>query len=307
MSTISRWMALERADGIGPAHLKEIRLSLEHKGLAITDLFELSAEEIINEFPFPEKIALSIAGARKALGRIEEDYFQIIDRGFDVVPFFSPFYPARLAELLGNTAPPLLYLLGNPGILGLRGVALLGDKFVSDKGAEIAYTAARELSLHQVTTISGYAAGADMIAHRSALQNNGATVAVLPQGILKFRLHPSLEDVFDMDRIAVISPFYPTREANRFNAFIRNKIACALARAVFIIEAPAEGGIFEAGKSAVKLGVPLFTVQYATCPKNALGNNALIEELGATPVRGRFTNDLLVPNMEKILAAAKFN
>lgn len=207
---------------------------------------------------------------------------------------------------MGNAIPPLLYIYGNRSILNYRAVAILGDKNISDKGGEIAYTAARELCLHQITTVSGYAAGADMIAHRGALQNSGTTLAVLPQGILKFKVHETLKDVFDPERLVIVSPFYPNREATVFNAFIRNKICCALSRAVFIIEAPLDGGIFEAAKSAHKLGIPLFTAEYASYPKNAEGNRRIIEELGGTPVRGRFMNDLLVPNMEKIIGLAKF-
>ena len=307
MDTTSCWIALEQTEGMGPAHMKEIHDALKGMDLSITDLFDLTGEEILAEFSFSQKVADCIIRAKSSAPQIEDDYFQVIDSGFEVVPFFSNFYPVRLKEIMGTTFPPLLYLYGNKSILNYRGIALLGDKFISDKGGEIAYTAARELSHHQITTISGYAAGADMIAHRSALENSGTTLAVLPQGILKFSFHESLKDVFDPERIAVISPFYPTREATKFNAFIRNKIACAIARAVFIIEAPHEGGIYEAGKSAHKLNVPLFTTEYGSYPKSAEGNRRLIEELGAMPVRGRFINDLLVPNMEKILGIAKFN
>ncbi len=306
MENIAYWIALEQAEGIGPAHMKEIYDSLQKSGLSINDLFDLSAEEILAEFTFSEKTARAIAGAKAIASKIEDDYFQIIDCGYDVIPFYSAHYPSRLTEIMGSALPPLLYMFGNRSILNYRGIAVLGDKNISDKGSEIAYTAAMELSAHRITTISGYAAGADMIAHRSALQNNGTTLAVLPQGILRFKLHDSLRDVLDPERIAVISPFYPTREANKFNAFIRNKIACALSRAVFIIEAPAEGGIYEAGKSAHKLGIPLFTAEYASYPKNAEGNRLIISELGGTPVRGRFVNDLLVPNMEKMIGIAKF-
>ena len=116
----------------------------------------------------------------------------------------------------------------------------------------------------------------------------------------------ALKDVFSQDNIVIVSTFYPTKEANRFNAFIRNKIACAISQAAFIVEAPAEGGIFEAAKSANKLGIPLFTAKYSNYPENAAGNQIILEKLGGQPVMGRMVDNMLVPNTDRIIAAVKF-
>ena len=81
---------------------------------------------------------------------------------------------------------------------------------------------------------------------------------------------------------------------------------CALSHAVYIVEAPEEGGVFEAAKSANKLNIPLFTTQYSEYPENAAGNKIILEEMSGMPVRGRMENDMLVPNMDKIIGFAKF-
>ena len=307
MTNIAHWIALEQTDGIGPAHLKEIHRALSGPGLSVLDLFDLEEDEIVQELHLNRKTAEAVVRAKMLLQRIEEDYFAIIDSGSEVIPFFSEKYPLRLQEIMGNTAPPLLYVLGSTELLNARGIAILGDKFVSPKGSEIAFTAARELASRQIITTSGYASGVDMIAHRAALEQGGKTAAVLPYGILKFRPHDSLIPVLDPERFTAVSPFYPTEEANKFNAYIRNKIACALAMAVYIVESPSEGGVYEAAKSAHKLKIPLFTTQYGSYPENALGNEKIIGELGGLPVKGRYVNDLLVPNLEKMIGIAKFN
>ena len=67
-----------------------------------------------------------------------------------------------------------------------------------------------------------------------------------------------------------------------------------MARAVFIVEAPPEGGIFEAAKSARNLKVPLFTTAYADYPKNAGGNPVILSSMEGRPVRGRYENEMLV-------------
>ncbi len=306
MNSTKYWIALEQTHGIGPAHLMEIHEALKEQNLSVADLCDLSSDDIRKEFRFQEKITEAIAGVQATLPKIEEDYFRLLESGIDVVTFFSDLYPARLREILGNASPPLLYIYGNTRLLKQKGVAILGDKDVSDKGEMIAFEASRELAKHRIPVISGYARGADLIAHRSALVNGGATIALVPYGIFHLSIPEILRDVMNPDSVAAVSPFYPNREPNKFNAFIRNKIICALSYAVFIVEAPPDGGIFEAAKSASNLKVPLFTTEYGEYPKNAGGNRKIVDELGGIPVKGKMENSILVPNMDRIIGMAKF-
>jgi DNA protecting protein DprA len=306
MNSTKHWIALEQTHGIGPAHLMEIHETLKGAGLSIADICDLSPDEIKKEFRFPEKIAEALAQVPAMIPKIEEDYFKLLESGIDVIPFFSEQYPSRLLATMGHAVPPLLYVYGNNKLLKKRGVAVLGDKDVSEKGEMISFAAAHELARHDLAVISGYARGADLIAHRSSIVNNGTTIALVPYGIFHLTVPDILRDVMDLERLAIVSPFYPNKEANKYNAFIRNKIICALSYAVFVVEAPEEGGIFEAAKSAFNLKIPLYTVEYAEFPKNAGGNRKIIDELGGIPVLGRMDKDLLVPNMDKIIGNAKF-
>jgi DNA processing protein len=307
MSSLKHWIALEQAQGMGPAHLKEIHETLSSMGLSISDLFECSAAEITQEFPFQKKVIEIILSAKDLVDQIEGDYLSMIDAGITVLPFFSAQYPRRLLEIMGNEFPPILYVLGDLSLLGRRSVAILGDRDVSQKGEMIAYGAAKELARHDVITVSGMASGVGIIAHRSAMENGGKTTAVIPCGMLHFKAPGFLMEVMSPDRIVIVSPFYPSREMNKFNAFIRNKIICALSQAVYIVEAPKDGGIFEAAKSARKLNIPLYTTKYAQYPENAAGNPLIMEELGGLPVQRRRESEGLEPNMDQIMAHAKFN
>ena len=177
---------------------------------------------------------------------------------------------------------------------------------MSERGEMISFEAARVLARHRIVVVSGFARGADLIAHRSALVHDGATVAMVPYGIFHLTVPDLLRDVMDPGRIAVVSPFYPSREPNKYNAFIRNKFICAMSCAAYIVEAPPEGGIFEAAKSAHNLNVPLFTTEYAEFPKNAGGNRKIIDEMGGIPVLGKMENGMLVPNMDRLVGTARF-
>lgn len=168
MNSTKYWIALEQTHGIGPAHLIELHALLKDRGLSLVDLCDLTAAEIKNEFRLPDKIAEAVAGVPQVLPKIEDDYLKLLESGIEVVPFFSELYPQRLHETLGTGIPPLLYLYGSSRLLKEKGVAILGDKDVSERGEMISFEAARILARHRINVVSGFARGADLIAHRSA-------------------------------------------------------------------------------------------------------------------------------------------
>ena len=301
------WIALAQSKGIGPANLKIIHQSLKKHSLSAADIFSLSAKEIIHEFEFNDKIIEAIISSKGALSRIEDIYFELLDTGIETLLFFEDSYPPRFIDILGSAFPPILYTYGKKSLLNERGAAILGEKEISSKGEEITYLAAKELSAHEIIIISGLARGADEIAHRSALENSGRTIAMLPYGIKHLKIPHTLEHVYNEDNLLLISPFYPDVEYNKFNAFIRNRLICALAHAVYIVECPSESGIFEAGKSAHKLNVPLFVTEYTEYPDSASANKQLIEEFNAFPVKGKMISHVLAPNMDKLIGIVKFD
>jgi DNA protecting protein DprA len=306
MNYTKYWIALEQTKGIGPAHLMEIHTELQKQNISIIDIIDLTPEEIHSELKLGPGISKLIPESKKELEKIESEYLDLLDRGFDVLPFFSPVYPERLKELLGSGFPPILYTAGNKDLLNKRGIALLGDRSISEKGMEICYMGAKTLARHSLTVISGMASGADNTAHRAALENGGDTVAFIPSGINRINPPDFMTRMLESGNLLIVSAFFPAKEADKYSAFIRNRILIALSHAVYIVEAPVEGGIMEAAKSAEKLGIPLFTTEYSEYPESASGNSLIIEKHGGAPVRGRRENNILVPNMDRMIGIARY-
>ncbi len=306
MNSTKYWIALEQAEGIGPAHLLEIQEKISGLGLTAADLFSLEEKEIMEEFGLSQKLSRSICSVKSSLDKIDSDYVRLINSGISIVPFFSREYPARLKEILGHALPPILYTFGNIKLFPEKGAAILGGKEISEKGENIASMSAKILARHGIVTISGLAAGTGLTAHRSALDGGGSTIAVVPYGMHHLSLPDFMMNLMSTERILIVSPFYPSRETNRFNAMIRNRIICALAHAVFFIEAATESGTMEAVKSAHKLGVPIFTTEYGKYPETALGNRDIIGNYGGIPVKGKRENNILVPNMDSIIGVVKY-
>ena len=223
MNSTKYWIALERVSGVGPAHLKEIHMAISDVGVSLYDVFELTENEIKNEFKFTPATLSYIKTAVEMLPSVTEEYQKIIDAGLSVTTFFSKGYPERLHNILGNEIPPILYSYGNFKILKKKGAAILGESNVSSRGEFIAYMAARDLAAHGIPVISGFAKGADITAHRSALEYGGETIAMLPYGIFKLSIPDMIKPIYDEERFLAISCFYPEEAAGKYNAFIRNK------------------------------------------------------------------------------------
>ena len=88
-------------------------------------------------------------------------------------------YPIRLAAV--DDAPPVLSVLGRPGILARSSVALVGARNASVNGRRLARQWAAELGDGGYVVTSGLARGIDGAAHEGAMDTG--TVAVLAGGV----------------------------------------------------------------------------------------------------------------------------
>ncbi len=307
MTEYKYWIALEQSKGIGPANLKTIYEAVKTTNLSISDIFDLTPQEIKEEFSFNENLVHAISKAKESLPVIEENYIDLLDAGIETIVFFENSYPKRFIDILGTSCPPILHIYGDKEILNKRGAAILGEAEVSEKGKNIAYLAAGELAKHRIVTISGLAKGVDQIAHFSALENGGKTIAILPYGIKNLKTDEILQKIPNIENLLLVSPFFPDIEYNKYNAYIRNRLICALSYAVYIVETPEESGIMEAAKSANKLKIPLFVTEYAKYPESALANRKLMDEFNASPVKGKMVNKVLTPNLDNLIGIVKFS
>lgn len=214
----------------------------------------------------------------------------------------EPPYPSRVVSLLGNKAPEYLYCLGNLDLLCKPSVGFCGSRKVSERGLAVAVDCANQLAPQGYVVVSGYAAGVDMAAHVTALEKGGGTIIVLPEGINHFRVKKEIRSVWDWERVLVISPFTPEAIWRPYRAMERNGLIIALSRAMVVIEAGAKGGTLNAGVNSLKLGVPLYVVEYGDMRESAQGNKELLLS-GGRPLKksarsGAANLDTLIRNVE---------
>jgi DNA processing protein len=204
---------------------------------------------------------------------------ELREKSIDVLTLASKMYPVKLRATLGEEAPPILFVYGNPEILHQRSIAIVGSRHCSRKGLELTAKIASFFAENGFNVVSGYASGVDTAAHKGA-GACGTTTIVLPTGILEYKLKRSLRDCLSWGNSLVVSEFRPYQRWFVHAAMQRNKTICGLSDAVLVIEARQDGGALQEGLDALKYDKPLYVIRYASPPESARGNEILISKGG---------------------------
>ncbi len=171
-------------------------------------------------------------------------------------------YPALLHYLA--VPPARLWIRGEPRAMDLPGVAIVGSRRCSQRGATIACWFARDLAAAGMAIVSGGARGIDAAAHRGALAAGGITIAVLGTGL--DRVYPPEHGNLFASIIhgggALVSEFAPEVGPAAAHFPRRNRIIAALSCVVLVVEAARRSGALITARIAVEdlgrdcLGVP---------------------------------------------------
>ena len=245
---------------------------------------------------YAEAIVMARDDALRDWEKLRENNVQMLWIG-------SESYPSDFEDMLGESAPPYLFVKGNVEILKKDCVGVCGSRHASQRGLALAKDIASELAHNGIGIVSGNASGVDIVSHEATLRNGGVTIFVLPIGILNYRARRETELLLSNENHLIVSQFPPETMWFAHNAMTRNSLIVALSKTMLVVEAGRSGGTLAAGEKALELGQPLFAIQYADAPSTALGNDILVRN-GAVPIRkGRDG----APNLDTLIKRVKQN
>lgn len=196
-------------------------------------------------------------------------------------------YPASLED----AAEPLelLYYAGNWDLVYSHSVSIVGTRKPTSEGLKRAIKLTKGFLEREYTIVSGLAEGIDTIAHQTALECGGQTIAVV--GTPLDTVYPKKNSELFRRIVAeqlVISqvPFVryhkQNYEVNRFFFPERNKTMSALSQATIIVEAGETSGTLVQAKAALHQGRKLFIL--ASCFDKGLSWPAQYQAKGAIKV-----------------------
>ncbi|MEJ2117676.1 MAG: DNA-processing protein DprA [Alphaproteobacteria bacterium] len=202
---------------------------------------------------------LAERNAREVLKRLAQA--KVADVGLRL--FDTPDYPSKLCD----ARYPLraFYYRGDWDLVNTRSVAVVGARQITEEGVARTRRLVRYLVEDGFTIVSGLAAGTDTVAHTTALEMKGRTIAVLGTPITETypRQNKALQRDIG-DRFLVISQVpmlrYASQDYRRNRLFFpeRNITMCALTDASIIAAIGQSNGSFIQSKAALDQRRPLF-------------------------------------------------
>lgn len=178
-------------------------------------------------------------------------------------------------------------------------VAIVGTRKPTHYGKEVTQRLAGDLAKRGVVIVSGLALGIDGIAHRSALEVGGVTLAVLGNGLPDIypASHKSLAKDILAQNGAIISEYEPGASARPYHFLERNRLVSGLADAVIITEAAARSGTLNTAAHALEQGKEVFVVPGNITSPLSAGCNALLKQGARVAICAEDIIEVIAPEL----------
>lgn len=196
----------------------------------------------------------------------------------------SPDYPARLKEIYDY--PPVLYVRGSLLPEDEWCLAVVGTRRATVYGRQVTEEFVADLARNKITIVSGLAKGIDSIAHRTALEAGGRSVAVFACGLDTVYPAENADLAKRLMKQGALVSEYPLGTKPRAENFPRrNRILSGLSLGVLVVEAGETSGAMITAHLAAEQNREVFAVPGSILSPASKGTNQLIQE-GAKLVRG---------------------
>jgi DNA processing protein len=193
-------------------------------------------------------------------------------------------YPKRLKEIYDY--PPVIYVKGSLLLEDEWCLAVVGTRRATVYGKQVTEEIVTDLARNRISIVSGLAKGIDTVAHHSALEAGGRTLAVFASGL--DIIYPSENERLVkniLEHGAIISE-YPLGTKPRAENFPRrNRILSGLSLGVLVTEADEDSGAMITAHDALEQNREVFAIPGSILSPSSRGTNRLIQMGEAKLVR----------------------
>jgi DNA processing protein len=194
-------------------------------------------------------------------------------------------YPARLKQC--EDSPVTLFYRGECDLNFTRALSVVGTRNATPRGKDICEKIISKIGIDYPGTliISGLAYGIDIAAHKSALNSNLPTIAVLGHGF--GTLYPSVHSQVASEILVsggLLTDFVSDELPERNNFIKRNRIIAGLSDATLVVESGMKGGALITADIAASYNRDVFAIPGRTDDQWSSGCNYLIKRNKASLV-----------------------
>ncbi len=192
-------------------------------------------------------------------------------------------YPSRLKEV--HDYPPVLYVKGKLLPEDEWCLAVVGTRRATAYGRQVTEEIVADLAGSRITIVSGFARGIDSIAHRSAINAGGRSIAVFACGLDYIYPAENVELARRMIEQGAIVSEHPLGTRPKPEYFPRrNRIISGISLGVLVVEAGVTSGALITANMALEQNREVLAVPGSILSPASQGPNRLIQE-GAKLVR----------------------
>ncbi|MDR3223078.1 MAG: DNA-protecting protein DprA [Methanobrevibacter sp.] len=257
-------IALLMCSGIGKAKVYNIyKTFLSNEELIIDD--KKNIEHIVSKIKIIEKsnkVKIDEKILRNNLNEAEDLIDDATKKSVKITSIDDSDYPKRFKNI-GNYKPPVIfYSKGDlSSFESSYNVAIIGTWKPTDYGLKITEHFSKEFAKNGCSIISGLALGCDTQAHKSCLEVNGKTMAILPGDVDNVLPSPNrnlANDILDNGGV-LLSEHFKINKVNKGMFVQRDKLQSFFSDIILISSANLESGTKYAIKTAEKLKKMIIT------------------------------------------------
>jgi len=269
-------LSLSQIPGIGPISGKTL---ISHCGSAEAVFKE--KKRVLEKIPGIGSMEAAAVRQESGAYAAEKEIKFIEQSGIRVLPYTSMEYPIRLKQILDS--PLLLFVKGNTELNPMRTCGIVGTRKNTPEGALNTRNIVSGLKQHACHIISGLAFGIDIVAHKTAVEEQIPTVAVVAHGLdMVYPLrHKPVADKMLASPGAIISELFSGTALHPDLFPRRNRIVAGMSDAVLVIESMIRGGSMITAQIAHSYDRDVFAVPGKPGDKMSEGCNYLIKNLKA--------------------------
>jgi DNA processing protein len=271
------WVALSGIPGIGRVRISQLNVYFG----SLQDAWQ-APEGKLRQAGLDSRSIDALVTLRPRIS-IDAEMERLERHGVNVLICEDPNYPSRLKEIYDY--PPVLYVRGNLPAEDEPCLAIVGTRRPTVYGRQVTEEIVADLARSGITIISGLARGIDSVAHRTALDARGKTVAVFGSGldIVYPGENAKLAQAI-MEHGALVSEYPLGVKPKAENFPLRNRIMSGLSLGVLVVEAGEKSGALITAQQALEQNREVFAIPGSILSPASQGTNRLIQE-GAKLVR----------------------
>lgn len=266
------WLILSAIPGLGPVGIS----TLIHHFKKPEAVLCASPKHLLSVPGIGPNLAKAITQHQKKQWAMDQIH-KAQKANIDTVTLGDTHYPNHLRQIFAP--PPILFYRGDIAQCHAPTIAIVGSRSFTPYGRHIAYQLASELAHMGITIVSGMALGTDTHAHQGALDQNGATAAVLGS---------SLDHPYPSQNLALfhqichqgvaISEFLPNTKPEPHHFPRRNRIISGLSLGTVVVEAGRRSGALITAQFALEQNREVFAVPGPINSGRSIGTHQLIQQ-----------------------------